>query len=391
MSTAAAEQVSTSSYTPRADAPSGTRIQSLDLIRGVVMILMAIDHVRVYSGIPAGGPSPGVFITRWVTHFCAPAFVFLAGTAAYFHGKKLGDTRALSKFLATRGALLVMLELTVIRFFWSFNADLTAFTLAGVIWMLGWCMIILAGLVRLEPRTVGWLGLGIILLQQLFGLPPRAVPAIASAWAFIYSSGADALGGVNVLYVLVPWIGVMAAGYGFGLVMERPREDRDRLLVRIGLAAIALYLIAGTAKALMSDDANVPFVFRLLNQQKYPASQLFLMMTLGPVIALIPLAERARGRAAQAATTIGRVPLFYYLAHIPLIHLSALAVNAIRTGATGQEWYSTAPYTQVPEQWRWPLWLLYSVFVADVGLLYLACRWYARVKADRPRAWMRYI
>ena len=394
MGTRAVEQVSTSSYGPPAGAAERItdRIRSLDLVRGAVMILMAIDHVRVYSGIPAGGPSAGVFFTRWVTHFCAPAFVFLAGTAAYFHGRKLGDARALSKYLVTRGVLLVVLELTVIKLSWGFNLDYASFTLAGVIWMLGWAMIVLGALVRLPPRTVGVLGVAIVFFQQIFGLPPSWMPAIASWWSFIYPSGAEAPAGISVLYVLVPWVGVMAAGYGFGLIMERPREERDRLLKQIGLGAITLFLIAGTAVALRATgDDQPPFIFRLLSQQKYPASQLFLLMTLGPAIALLPWAERARGRIADAVTTIGRVPMFYYLAHIPLIHVSALAVNAMRTGAVHQEWYATAPYAQVPEASWWPLWLLYVVFAVDVALLYVACRWYARVKAERPRGWMKYI
>src|SRR6185436_5957819 len=145
-----------------------SRIQSIDFVRGMVMILMAIDHVRVYSGVPPGGPSPGVFFTRWVTHFCAPAFVFLAGTSAFFNGRKLGDMRKLSRFLVTRGALLVVLELTLIKFFWTFGLDHKTFTLAGVIWMLGWCMILLGGMVRLSPQVIGWIGVAIALGQQLF-------------------------------------------------------------------------------------------------------------------------------------------------------------------------------------------------------------------------------
>ena len=138
--------------TPMSANTTTDRITSLDVIRGAVMVLMAIDHVRVYSGLPAGGPTAGIFFTRWVTHFCAPAFAFLAGTAAYLHGQKLGDPGRLARYLVTRGALLVVLELTVIRWAWTFNADYSGFVLLGVIWMLGWCMILLAGLVRLSTR-----------------------------------------------------------------------------------------------------------------------------------------------------------------------------------------------------------------------------------------------
>ena len=396
MGTRLSEPQATVGYAPPAateSSPRAPRIQSLDLMRGVVMVLMAIDHVRVYSGVPAGGQSAAVFFTRWVTHFCAPSFVFLAGTAAYFHGRKLGDRAALTRFLVTRGALLVALELTVIKFGWTFNLDYS-FTLAGVIWMLGWCMILLGGLVRLSPRVVGWIGVGIVALQQVFGLIPRAMPeatraSLAPLWNFIYPSGADGWQAIAILYVIVPWIGVMAAGYGFGVLMEREQSRRDRMLLRLGLAMTAAFLVVGSVLAMRGGEA--PFFVRLLNQQKYPASQLFLLMTLGPVIALLPWADRAQGAAARAFTTIGRVPLFYYLLHIPLIHASALVVNAIRTGAMHQEWYASAPFTQVAQDQRWPLGLLYLVFAIDEMLLSVACRWYARMKAERPRPWMRYI
>jgi uncharacterized membrane protein len=160
----------------RASEPVGKRIASIDVVRGAVMVLMAIDHVRVYSGVPAGGPSPGIFFTRWVTHFCAPAFVFLAGTSAYLHGRKLGDTMRLARYLVTRGALLIVLELTVIRASWTFGFDYSEFILAGVIWMLGWCMILLAGLVWLPAWVVGAIGVLVIALQDLFGPIGRALP-----------------------------------------------------------------------------------------------------------------------------------------------------------------------------------------------------------------------
>src|SRR5688500_18076922 len=152
-------QTKSSMYAPPASFSGvvSNRLTSIDVLRGVVMILMAIDHVRVFSGLPAGGPTPGIFFTRWITHFAAPVFVFLAGTGAFLHGRKLGDTGALARYLVTRGLMLVVLELTLIRFSWTFNVSYADFVLAGVIWMLGWCMVLLAALVRLSPRTVGWL------------------------------------------------------------------------------------------------------------------------------------------------------------------------------------------------------------------------------------------
>ena len=374
------------------------RIRSIDIVRGVIMVLMAIDHVRVFSGIPAGGPTAGVFFTRWVTHFCAPGFVFLAGTAAFLHGRKLGDLGQLSRFLLTRGLLLVALELTLIRFSWTFNFAYDQFTLAGVIWMLGWCMVLLAAMVRLRPRTVGWVGVAIVCLQQLFALVPKALPegvrgSFGRLWEFVYPAGLDGTPGIAVLYVIVPWVGVMAAGYGFGVLLLRERAEQDRLFSRLGIAMTALFAVAATAMVLLSDagDDSRPALFRMLDQQKYPASQLYLLMTLGPMIALLPLVERWKGAVADAFDVIGRVPMFYYLLHIPLIHVSALIVNALRTGAAHGEWYDSAPFAQVPAEQRWSLALLYAVFIVNVVLLYFACRWYAQIKRERPRAWMRYL
>src|SRR5688572_1930595 len=170
-------KTATASTTLHQTLPSETntflRIQSVDILRGLVMVLMAIDHVRVYSGVPAGGPEAGVFFTRWITHFCAPGFAFLAGTSAFLYGIKIADQAKLARYLVTRGLMLVVLELTAIRFFWAFNVNYAEFVLAGVIWMLGWCMVLLAALTWLRPKVVGIIGVTIILVQQLFGFVPN--------------------------------------------------------------------------------------------------------------------------------------------------------------------------------------------------------------------------
>src|SRR6188474_3137436 len=158
---------------------SQSRITSLDVVRGLVMVLMAIDHVRVYAGVPAGGPTAGVFFTRWVTHFCAPGFVFLAGTAAFLYGRKVADRRDLSRYLLTRGVMLVLLELTVIRLSWTFTPASLGAPLAGVIWMLGWCMVLMSGLVRLPIRAIAILGLVTIFAQDLLRPIVAALPATA--------------------------------------------------------------------------------------------------------------------------------------------------------------------------------------------------------------------
>src|SRR2546426_12041387 len=175
MSVSPAMSTPTPTPTPTPAAGAG-RVASIDIIRGAVMVLMAIDHVRVYSGLPAGGPTAGIFFTRWVTHFVAPAFIFLAGTSAFFYGRKHSD---LSRFLFVRGVWLVLLELTVIRIAWTFNFDFAHYMLAGVIWVIGWCMILMAALVRLRPRTVGIIGAAIIALHNaLLPWPLNLVPLV---------------------------------------------------------------------------------------------------------------------------------------------------------------------------------------------------------------------
>ncbi|HKC48410.1 MAG TPA: heparan-alpha-glucosaminide N-acetyltransferase domain-containing protein, partial [Gemmatimonadales bacterium] len=325
-----------------APAARATRIASIDIIRGAVMILMAIDHVRVYSGLPAGGPTAGIFFTRWITHFCAPAFIFLAGTSAFFYGRKHQD---LSRFLLTRGAWLVLLELTVLRVAWTFNFDFAHYEMAGVIWVIGWCMIILAGLVRLPLGVVGTLGIVIIAGHNLLDgyIYPTLIPSLgndlgSALWKIFYvgfyagpiSFGSDGPS-LIVLYAIIPWIGVMAAGYAFGKVLTLELERRTRWCLVIGLTAAALFLVLRgfnmygdprpwSTVARPNGPPPMPAVLAFLNTNKYPASLLFLLMTLGPTIALMPVLERTRGAVARFITVFGRVPFFYYVLHIPLIH-----------------------------------------------------------------------
>lgn len=380
------------------------RIASLDIVRGVVMLLMAIDHVRVYSGLPAGGPTAGIFFTRWITHFVAPAFAFLAGTGAFLHGRKLGNMRALSRYLINRGVVLVVLELTVIRLAWTFNFDYAHYVLAGVIWMLGWCMILLAGLVRFRTRTIAIFGLIVIFLQQAVGLIGRTLPDTAQhavGWLFqlVYFGGDISLGqhgpALAVLYSIVPWIGVMAVGYAFGAIVVRPDDERRRLCLRIGLSAAALFAVGAGLSVLLrpAGEGAPPVLFRFLNQQKYPASQLFLLMTLGPTIALLPLAERAPGRIAGVLSTFGRVPLFYYLLHIPVIHSAALVVSLVRERSVNAWLFTNHPMMPPPppQGYVWSLGLLYLVFVVVAAILYVPCRWYAQAKARHPESWLRYL
>ena len=367
-----------------------SRVRALDIARGLVMVLMAIDHVRVYAGVPAGGPAPAIFFTRWVTHFCAPGFVFFAGTSAFLRGSRSTGTAELSRYLLSRGLLIVLLELTVMRFFWTFNFDVVNYNLAGVLWMIGWSMVALAGLIWLPFQAIAALGLAIIAGHNLIDPYVRDLGRLMAddpmrwAYQFLYFGGSVQMGDsgprIAILYSLLPWIGVMAAGYAFGRVLQWPIERRHRACLAIGGAAIALFILLRTFN-IYGDPRHwspqQPLSF--LNTAKYPASLLFLLMTLGPLILLMPAFDRARGALAGALETFGRVPLFYYVLHIPLIHLAAIAISLIRTGAVTPWLFGNHPLEppEPPDGYRWSLTLLYLVTAICVGVLYVACRWYA--------------
>ena len=381
---------------PASSAASTSRVASIDLIRGAVMVLMAIDHVRVYAGVPAGGPTYGVFFTRWITHFVAPAFLFLAGTSAFLYGRKHSD---LSRFLLVRGIWLVLLELTVLRVCWTFNFDFKNYLLAGVIWVIGWCMIVLAALVKLRPKTVGIIGVCIIaahnaVMPWLVGHVP-----LGRLWPLLYGIGPVEGTPLLVLYCLIPWIGVMAAGYWFATVLTLDPARRNRLCRQLGLGAIVLFLIL-RATNIYGDPRSwtsmqqMPKLLAFLNTTKYPASLSFLLMTLGPTIALVPLLEHARGRVAQWLTVFGRVPFFYYVLHIPLIHALALVVSLIRTGSMDPWLFTNHPMAPgpLPDGYMWTLGLLYLVWAVAIVLLYVPSRWYAELKARRTDLrWLKYI
>ncbi len=409
MTTPSSVTSATASFNPdvsrRATTSSAIRIASVDVLRGIAVVLMAIDHVRVYAGVPAGGPTPGVFFTRWITHFVAPVFVFLAGTAAYLHGQKLGSKKALAKFLLVRGVLLIALELTVIRFAWTFNFDFASYILAGVIWVIGWSMIALAGLVFLPTAVVGAFGLAMIFghnLADVFIRPSLESLQGSIPWSIAYFAfEIGDTGSLAVLYSLVPWIGVMAAGYAFGAILALEPAQRRRVCLQIGIGAIALFValrtlnVYGDPRPWSGDTSEGwwPAVRSFLTTSKYPASLLFLLMTLGPAIALLPLLERPRNRLTSALETFGRVPMFYYLLHIPLIHLLAIGVSLVRTGAVELWLFENHPMwmSPAPEGYRWSLWLLYLVTAIAVAILYVACRWYARVKRESRHPLLRYI
>jgi uncharacterized membrane protein len=377
------------------------------------MVLMAIDHVRVSSGLPAGGPTAGLFFTRWFTHFCAPVFVFFAGTSAFLYGRSHAD---LPRFLLARGAWLVVLELTVLRLAWTFNFDFAHDELAGVIWVIGWCLVLLAALSRLPLRVVAALSLVILAGHNLLdgtvqALTPRLGDDLASAaWKLLYvgfTAGPVRLGeegpSLTVLYSLVPWIGVIGAGYAFGAVQRLEAARRRRFSLALGLGGLALFIALRAfngygdpnpwSTTASSHGQPMPALFSFLNTTKYPASLDFLLMTLGPALALLPLLERARGPVARALTTFGRVPFFSYLVHLPLIHGLALLVSQLRLGEVSPWLFTNHPMgnPRPPEGYAWPLVLVYGVWAVAIALLYPACRWFSGLKARRGDWWLKYL
>lgn len=385
------------------------RIASIDIVRGIVMVLMALDHVRVYAAVPAGGPSPGIFLTRWVTNFVAPAFVFLAGTSAWLYARKHPD---LGRFLVTRGLFLVVLELTLLRFAWTFNFNYREYVLAGVIWVIGWSMVLLALLVRLPTKATAVISLVVIAGHNALPwdriLEAMPTSPLAPLWQVLYVgffTGPIVLPGsgtqVWVLYSIIPWFAVMAAGFAFGPVMAMTQERRLRACLVLGLGAIALFLLLRGTNLYgdprpwqpSPDGGPLPAIFSFVNTAKYPASLSFLLMTLGPMFLLLALFDRPLGGAGRVLEVYGRVPLFYYVCHIFLIHLVAMLVSVVRLGRVSPWLFSNQPMDPgpAPDGYQWSLGLLYLTWFVVVAMLYPACRWFAGVKARGSSPWLRYF
>jgi uncharacterized membrane protein len=304
-----------------------------------------------------------------------------------------------------RGAWLVLLELTVIRIAWTFNFDFAHYLLAGVIWMIGWSMILMAAAVYLPAMAVGATGIAIVALHNIWDLfagpLAHAFGEAGPNWLLkiLYFGGAVELGSSGppllILYVIVPWIGVMMAGYAFGLVMKMQPERRRAICLWLGVALTALFIVL-RALDVYGDPRpwrTTPGVLGFLRTTKYPASLSFLLMTLGPTFMLLAFAERWRGKLVDAIAMFGRVPMFYYLLHIPVIHLAACIVSLIREGHVNGWLFGNHPLAPppVPAGYTWRLGLLYLVFALCVIALYFPCRWFAHVRATRQSSWLSYL
>jgi uncharacterized membrane protein len=380
------------------------RLESIDVVRGVIMILMALDHTRDFfgnSGINPTNPATTtipLFFTRWITHFCAPTFFLLTGTGAFL-ARRRKSTSELSRFLFTRGLWLIFLELVVSRGLgWQFNLDYRV-TILIVLWALGWAMIVLSGLVYLPPAAVAVFGVIMIATHNLFD----SVQSTYWLWSILHVPGilvATPRFTVLVAYTLIPWVGVTACGYSLGRVYRWPADRRRVFLLRLGLGLTAAFL-AVRAVNLYGDplrwsmQRSAAFtVLSFLNTTKYPPSLLFLLMTLGPATLFLWAVDGATPRWLRPALIFGKVPMFYYLLHIPLIHLLALAFCYARYGQV--HWMFESPNLgsfpiTPPPGWGYPLPIVYLMWMVVVVTLNPLCRWFAGVRQRRSDWWLSYL
>jgi uncharacterized membrane protein len=408
------------------------RIDSIDLLRGIVMVIMMLDHTRdfVHYGAFSFDPldltqtSTLLFLTRWITHFCAPTFVFLAGTGAYLQLARGKSKSELSRFLITRGLWLVVLEFTVVRLGVTFSVDPRFLGMLQVIWVIGVSMIVLAALVHLPLRVIAAFGVAMIFLHNFLDRYPVAgwqgpgspVPGPgAKLWMVLHQPGVVPIAGfpspvVFVLYPLIPWIGVMAAGYAFGALYQKDVSSRRRLLLIIGGLASALFVVIRAIDRYgeplkWSVQKNAVFtVLSFLNTTKYPPSLLYLLMTLGPAILALAWFESRKGspgprgsqtvlgRVRNSFVTFGRVPLFFYLLQWLTAHTISILLHL--TFGKPYSWLFQSPvdwFTAPQLGIGFNLAVVYACWIAGVILVYPLCKWFAGVKQRRRDWWLSYL
>jgi uncharacterized membrane protein len=388
------------------------RVDSVDLLRGAVMVLMALDHTRDYLGDATASPtnlataSTALFLTRWITHFCAPVFFLLTGTGAAL-ALRHRSRAELSRFLWTRGLWLIVLELTVMRALWQFNVDYRL-TILNVLWALGWSMIALAALSRLPLGIVVAAGAALVALHDLADrVSPGAFGVLAPLWMVLHQPGplfASPRVFVFVAYPLVPWIGVTALGFALGRVIGWPQPRRRAFLLRMGAALVVAFVLLratnlyGDPRPWTLQPGALRTVLSFVNTNKYPPSLLFLSMTLGPALLALRLFDRDDARPLPAALrpllVFGRVPLFYFMLHVLIIHLIALVRAAVAFG--GAHWVVASPSIDrfpITQPAGWPLSLpwVYAAWAAVVLLAYPCCRWYAGLRARTRSRWLSYL
>jgi uncharacterized membrane protein len=371
------------------------------MLRGLVMVLMTLDHSRDFFSASSFDPrdvnDPALFLTRWITHFCAPVFVLLAGVSAGLRRGELATTRCLSRYLLTRGLWLVVLEFTVVRAAWTFDPFGTIL-FAQVIWALGVSMIALAALVYLPRPALAAISLALIGGHNLLdGSRVDGQHVSAWLWMILHQPGvirSDSLT-IVVLYPLVPWIGVMAAGYALAPILRLPPVRQRRYLMMLGVVVTMTFVVLRSTN-LYGDPASwspqadlVSTLLSFVNCEKYPPSLLYLLMTLGPALMILVAFDGASGFAVRPLNVIGRTPLFYYAAHIYLLH--ALAVLVAWSSGVEVAWLLQSSGTGKPAGWGYSLPIVYAIAAGAVAVLSPICRRLGAVKERRHEWWWSYL
>jgi uncharacterized membrane protein len=378
-----------------------TRLASIDLLRGLVMVVMALDHTRDFFAAGGFNPrdvtDPALFLTRWITHFCAPTFILLAGISAFLYGTGR-QTGEVSRYLFTRGCWLVLIEVTLVRVGWSFNFHFDHLVLQ-VIFAIGASMIVLAALIHLPRWAIATVGVVMIAGHNMLdGVKAEQLGAAAPIWNLLHQPGLLDLGmnlKLFVLYPLIPWIGVMATGYSLGPLFTIEGGVRVRRLCILGGAITAGFVILratnlyGDPTPWAMQDHLFATLLSFINCEKYPPSLLYLAMTLGPALLLLAAFEGARGIVVDWITTFGRVPFFYYVVHIFLIHALAIVFASATIGEA--PWLLGAFPPQKPAAYGLGLAGIYTVWVLVVISLYPVCRWFADIKRRRTEWWWSYL
>jgi uncharacterized membrane protein len=399
--------------TPASLAKPGTRLLSVDALRGLVMIIMALDHVRdffhasaaVFSPTDLSRTTPILFFTRWITHFCLPVFMFLAGTGVYLYGRNRTKGQ-LSRFLWTRGLWFIALELTVMRFAYNFNFSPRFLILLLILWIFGICMVAMAALVYMPMRWPAALSVAVIVLHNcLDGIRAQQFGSAAWSWNLLHQPGIITVAGKPALvtYTFLPWIAVMAAGFCFGRIFQLDAEARRRLMLRLGLAMSIAFVALRTVNhygdpAPWAHQKSAVFtVLSFLNCTKYPGSLDFLLMTLGPALLALAWFDRLKFKPANPLIVFGRVPMFYFVLHFYLIHVLAVLAAWLRYGNAAARFVFNplpsmgGPAKLFPSPFGYSLLVTYGVWLLVLVLLYPVCRWFANVKSRRCDWWLSYL
>jgi len=401
-------------YKPGDITAPASRITSVDVVRGVVMIIMALAHVReffhrdafLYDPLDLNHTSFAVFFTRWIGHLCAPVFLFLGGTSVFLAGKRKSKKEQ-AIFLFTRGLWLMFLELTVVNFAWSFNIHFPYFCLL-TIWALGMGMIVLALLIRLPVKAILSVGVLIVAGHNLldnFHVPGRGLKAllwsffIEPRWAYERNHFTLYHRIIEIGYPVLPWIGIMILGYCFGYSYSRRYNypGKKKWLAVISVGAILTFIIVRFINVYgdpvpWSTQKNTLFtILSFLNVSKFPPSLLFTLVTLGIAIFLLILADRPLNRLTRIISVYGRVPMFYYLLHLYLIHFAALFAAEL-TGHSWKEMITKQPFTFDIKNYGFSLSVVYLIWILIVIILYPLCKWYDKYKTThKEQWWLRYL